>query len=85
MSLSYCYKWETGIKRIPLVLSCKPLLEWLEDHPNKTEHDAPLWCALDNNHLGKRLSCRHFSAIIKRIAQKGYKKRHMALPISPYF
>ncbi|MCL2690963.1 MAG: site-specific integrase [Candidatus Bathyarchaeota archaeon] len=66
---------KTGIKRIPLVLSCKPLLEWLEDHPNKTEPDAPLWCALDNNHLGKRLSYRHFSAIIKRIAQKGGIKK----------
>jgi site-specific recombinase XerD len=74
----YCLiaaKGKTGIKRIPLVLSCKPLLEWLENHPNRCEPEAPLWCALDNNHQGMRLSYRRFRAIIKRLAQKaGLKK-----------
>ncbi|MDR1993660.1 MAG: site-specific integrase [Nitrososphaerota archaeon] len=66
---------KTGIKRIPLVMSCKTLLDWIEDHPNKNEPDAPLWCALDNNHLGNRLSYRHFRAIIKRVAQKADIKK----------
>jgi len=61
---------KTGIKHIPLVTSCKPILEWLDDHPNRRDIDAPLWCALDRNHLGKRLSYRHFRMIIKRLAKK---------------
>jgi site-specific recombinase XerC len=86
----YCLiaaKGKTGIKRIPLVLSCKPLLDWLEDHPNRCEPDAPLWCALDNNHQGKRLSYRRFRLIIRRLAQKAkiqkdiwpYLYRHTSL------
>jgi site-specific recombinase XerD len=86
----YCLiaaKGKTGIKRIPLVLSCKPLLDWLEDHPNRCEPDAPLWCALDNNHQGNRLSYRHFRMIIRRLAQKAnitkdiwpYLYRHTSL------
>jgi len=78
---------KTGTKHIPLVVSCKPLIEWLEDHPNKNELDASLWCALDNNHLGNRLSYRHFHEIIKKLAKKAdlqkdiwpYLYRHTSL------
>ena len=60
---------KTGIKRIPLVISCKPLLEWLEDHPNKNNPEAPLWCALDNNSLGQRLGYVNFRCRVKRLAK----------------
>jgi len=60
---------KTGIKHIPLVISCKPLLEWLDDHPRKGELNAPLWCALDRNTLGHQLSYVHFRGIIKRLAK----------------
>ncbi|MCL2359857.1 MAG: site-specific integrase [Candidatus Bathyarchaeota archaeon] len=78
---------KTGIKHIPLVTSCKPILEWLDDHPNRRDIDAPLWCALDRNHIGKRLSYRHFRMIIKRLAKKAgitkdiwpYLYRHTSL------
>jgi site-specific recombinase XerD len=78
---------KTGIKRIPLVTSSKPLIDWLEDHPNRSTPEAPLWCALDNNHQGKRLSYKHFRAIIKRLAKKAgltkniwpYLYRHSSL------
>ena len=66
---------KTGIKRIPLVTSSKPLLDWLSEHPHRDNPDAPLWCSLDHNHEGKRLSYTHFRLIIKRLAQKaGIKK-----------
>jgi integrase len=66
---------KTGIKCIPLVTSSRPLLDWLNEHPKRDELSAPLWCALDNNHEGKRLSYTRFRLIIKRIAQKaGIKK-----------
>jgi len=66
---------KTGIKRIPLVTSFKPLLRWLEEHPNRDDPNAPLWCSLANNYKGERLSYRHFRLIIKRLARKaGIKK-----------
>ncbi|MDR1993097.1 MAG: tyrosine-type recombinase/integrase [Nitrososphaerota archaeon] len=66
---------KTGPKRIPTVLSCKPLLEWLEDHPNKNNLEAPLWCTLDNRHIGERLSYRRFRLKIKKLAQKADIKK----------
>jgi hypothetical protein len=45
------------------------LLDWLDDHPKKGTPDAPLWCALDNNHLGQRLGYVHFRRKIKRLAK----------------
>jgi len=66
---------KTGLKRIPLILSYKPLLEWIENHPLKTDLDAPLWPSLASNYLGKPLSYRHFRLTIKRLAKKaGLKK-----------
>jgi site-specific recombinase XerD len=78
---------KTGIKRIPLVTSSKPLLDWLEDHPNRSIPDAPLWCSLDHKRQGKRLSYKHFREIIKRLAKNAgitkniwpYLYRHSAL------
>ena len=66
---------KTGLKRIPLVLSYRPLLEWLENHPRKTEPNAPLWASFSNSNKGGRLCYRHFRLIIKRLARKaGIKK-----------
>ena len=61
---------KTGLKRLPLVASYKPLLEWLEQHPKRTDPTAPLWCSLATNYKGERLSYRHFRLIIKRLARK---------------
>ena len=78
---------KTGIKRIPLVTSSKPLIDWLEDHPNRSIPDAPLWCSLDHKRQGKRLSYKHFREIIKRLAKNAgitkniwpYLYRHSSL------
>ncbi|MGD6805892.1 MAG: tyrosine-type recombinase/integrase [Candidatus Bathyarchaeia archaeon] len=66
---------KTGIKRIPLVVSCKPLMEWIEEHPCRDNPEAPLWCSLASNYMGERLSYRYFRVLIKRLARKaGVKK-----------
>ena len=66
---------KTGIKRIPLVVSYKPLLEWLRDHPNRDNPNAPLWASFSNSNKGGRLSYRRFRLLIKRLAEKaGLKK-----------
>ncbi|MEM3356449.1 MAG: tyrosine-type recombinase/integrase [Candidatus Bathyarchaeia archaeon] len=61
---------KTGLKVLPLVASYQPLLQWLEEHPYRTEPDAPLWCSLANNYTGRRLSYRHFRLIVKHIAKR---------------
>lgn len=65
-----CVNGKTGIKRIPLVVSFKPLLEWLRDHPCKDDRNAPLWCSLSSNRVGERLSYQHFRLRIKHLAEK---------------
>jgi integrase len=78
---------KTGIKRIPLVVSCKPLLEWLEEHPYRVDPEAPLWCSLARNSTGEQLGYVHFGKIIKRLARKAgvmkdmwpYLYRHTSL------
>jgi DNA-directed RNA polymerase subunit RPC12/RpoP len=60
----------TGLKSIPLVVSNEPLLEWLQEHPNKDKTETPLWCALTNNRAGEQISYRHFRLMIKQLAQK---------------
>ena len=49
---------KTGIKRIPLVVSCKPLLEWLEEHPCRDNPEAALWCSLASNYMWISLTIR---------------------------
>jgi integrase/recombinase XerD len=69
----YCVistKGKTGIKRIPLIVSYQPLLQWLNIHPFRSDPDAPLWCSLDTNYKGHRLSYPHFQKIIKKTARK---------------
>ncbi|MEM0328535.1 MAG: tyrosine-type recombinase/integrase [Thermoproteota archaeon] len=75
---SYCVisvSGKTGLKVIPLVVSYKPLLEWLEEHLKRDDISAPLWCSWATNYKGERLSYRHFRLIMKRLAKKaGLKK-----------
>ncbi|MEM2613778.1 MAG: tyrosine-type recombinase/integrase [Nitrososphaerota archaeon] len=78
---------KTGIKRIPLVASLMPLLEWVRAHPKRDDPNAPLWISLAQNYYGHPLSYRHFRLTIKKLAEKaGVKKdvwpylfRHTAL------
>ncbi|MEM2027140.1 MAG: site-specific integrase [Candidatus Bathyarchaeia archaeon] len=59
---------KTGIKRIPLVASYMPLLDWLRVHPHRDDPEAPLWCSLATNYVGRPLSYRHFRLIVKKMA-----------------
>jgi hypothetical protein len=66
---------KTGLKRIPLVAAYRPLLEWLEQHPRRSDPTAPLWCSMATNYKGERLSYRHFRLIIQGLARRaGLKK-----------
>ncbi len=59
---------QTGIKTLALVLSYKPLLEWLEEHPLKDEPDAYLWYS--KNDKDKRISYYRLDTFIERLAKQ---------------
>ena len=66
---------KTGVKRIPLVVSFKPLLDWLENHPCRNNPKAPLWASFSNTNKGGGLCYKRFRLLIKRLAKKaGLKK-----------
>jgi len=78
---------KTGVKRIPLVASYRPLLDWLQKHPRRSDLKAPLWASIGNNSKGGRVSYHYLRKLLKRLAEKaGVKKevwpylfRHTAL------
>jgi len=61
---------KTGEKRIPLVISMQPLLEWLKQHPDKDNPEAPLWPSLSSQTYGKALSYLGFIKIVRTIARR---------------
>lgn len=66
---------KTGLKRIPLVLSFRPILDWLNVHPLKYEPNAPLWASLSRSNYGNGICYHYFRNIIKRCAREaGIKK-----------
>ena len=66
---------KTGLKRIPLVASYRPLLEWLQKHPRREDPDAPLWSSLSNNSKGGQVSYTYLRKLLKKLAEKaGIKK-----------
>ena len=66
---------KTGIKRIPLVVSAKPLLEWLEKHPRSKDAEAPLWASLSNNSKGDCVSYYYMRKLLKILAKRANVKR----------
>ena len=66
---------KTGVKRIPLVVSHKPLLDWLEKHPKKRDLNAPLWASLGNNSKGNCVSYYYLRKLLRRLGERaGVKK-----------
>ena len=61
---------KTGMKRIPLVVSYKPILEWLEKHPKRSDCEAPLWASIGNNSKGEAMSYHYFRKLLKMLAEK---------------
>jgi len=77
-SVDYCIitvNGKTGIKRIPLVVSTKPLLDWLAKHPESKDANAPLWASLGNNSKGDCVSYYYMRKMLKTLGKRaGLKK-----------
>ena len=63
---------KTGVKTLALVLSYKPLLEWMEEHPDKENPEAYLWYSKPKGVI----SYGRLRRFIKELAKEaGIKKR----------
>ncbi|WP_158385653.1 tyrosine-type recombinase/integrase [Candidatus Nitrososphaera evergladensis] len=64
---------KTGSKTVPLLLSYKPLLEWLQQHPEKDNPDAAVWMGMTRR---KVLHYQYLRNLVKDAArQAGIKKK----------
>jgi len=78
---------KTGNKHLALVLSLKPVLDWISIHPFADDPEAPLWYSHMSKGKGGALSYAGLNRVIKRAAsaaaiQKpvwGYLLRHTQL------
>ena len=68
---------KTGVRPIRIVKSVPYLTRWLNDHPNKDDHENPLWIYVRNSDsFGKPMNYAGFNAILKkRVRQAGITKR----------
>jgi len=68
---------KTGNKRVALVVSFKPLLEWLHDHPLQDDPHAPLWYSYSPRSKTKQVSYGYLREQLKRCTAKAQIKRRV--------
>jgi len=68
---------KTGVRPIRIVKSVPYLTKWLNDHPDKDNHESPLWVYIHaHDTFGKPINYAGFNAILKkRVKQAGITKR----------
>jgi len=68
---------KTGVRPIRIVKSVPYLTRWLNDHPDKNDHENPLWVYIHaSDTFGNPINYAGFNSILqKRIRQAGITKR----------
>jgi len=66
---------KTGFRRIRLVESVHDLLEWLKQHPYKSDPDAPLWISRQGG--VRPVSKQRFCEILDRAARAAGIRKHV--------
>jgi len=67
---------KTSTKRVALVLSFRPLLDWLSAHPRRADADAFLWTRSDAGH---KVSYQYVRTRLKRYAARAGIRRRVWL------
>ncbi len=70
---------KTGSKRVALVLSFKPLLEWLAEHPQRNDPNAFLWYSASPRNTSKRISYGYLRKHLKQYARNANIKKRVWL------
>ena len=68
---------KTGNKRVALVVSFKPLLEWMHDHPLRDDPHAPLWYSYSPKSKTRQVSYGYLREQLKRCTAKAKIKRRV--------
>jgi len=63
-------KLKTGTRRIRLINSSPNLEEWIRNHPEGDDPEAPLWISFANPSYGERLSTSGLRGLINRIGDR---------------
>ncbi len=68
---------KTGVRPIRIVKSVPALTKWLNDHPDKDNHESPMWVYIHaSDTFGKPINYAGFNQILqKRVRQAGITKR----------
>lgn len=68
---------KSGVRPIRIVKSVPYLTKWLNDHPNKDNHESPMWVYIHaSDTFGEPINYAGFNAILqKRVRQAGITKR----------
>ncbi len=68
---------KTGVRPIRIVKSVPYLTRWINDHPNKNDHESPLWVYIHaSDTFGEPINYAGFNSILqKRKRQAGITKR----------
>jgi len=68
---------KTGVRPIRIVKSVPYLTRWLNDHPEKDNHESPLWVYIHaSDTFGNPINYAGFNSILqKRVRQAGITKR----------
>jgi len=68
---------KTGTRRIRLIQSAVYLQNWIENHPNSQDRDAPLWISLDQSRHGERLSEPGIRFLVKKLGRRADLDKHV--------
>jgi integrase/recombinase XerD len=70
-------KGKTGMRRVRIIASAPALTQWIENHPDKDNQDAPLWVGLWTRNLGQALDYNAVRIQMKKLAKKAGIKKHI--------
>jgi integrase/recombinase XerD len=66
---------KSGHRRIRTVLSSPALAEWMNDHPNKDDPEAPLWTVIGDRNHGEPLMYESARQLLRRLAERAELKK----------
>jgi integrase/recombinase XerD len=66
---------KSGHRRIRTVLSAPALAEWMNDHPDKGNPEAPLWTVVGDRNHGQPLMYESARQLLRRLAERADLKK----------
>jgi integrase/ribosomal protein L40E len=68
---------KTGMRRVKIYWSQPALTEWVSNHPNREDPEAPLWLSIGTKSHNEQLTYEAFRATLRRLADRIMLKKHV--------